>query len=172
MIRCERCPPRFRTSNSCTPRLPRHTTYWELLRGGREGGEKRERTVDLFVGTCVVLPTLPVCLYPTYTYIRCGYGDPHSGCIGSRMQCVRDCQHPWFGGNGECIVGTGRAPVCVCDSGFSAFDVLGQPACESKAARTACHAGGCCRESSCLDHRLKSDVWCTFVSRPLPSIIL
>lgn len=39
-------------------------------------------------------------------------------------------------------MGADGAPACVCDSGFSAFDVLGQPACESKAARTACHAGG------------------------------
>ena len=59
------------------------------------------------------------------------------------MHCVRDCQHPWFGGNGACVLGADNTPACVCGPAFSVVDILGQPACESKAVRTVCHFGKC-----------------------------
>ena len=97
-------------------------------------------------GVCPFLPRVYKTLQSEIVTLR---GSPYAraGCVRSGMQCVRDCLHPWFGGNGECVVGADGTPACACDSGFSGFNVLGQPACESKAARTACHAGGF---STCL----------------------
>ncbi|CAM9538550.1 unnamed protein product, partial [Ectocarpus sp. 13 AM-2016] len=69
---------------------------------------------------------------------------------GMQRRCVRDCQHPWFGGEGECVVDSDGANACLCNSGFSTFDVLGQPSCENELARTACHCAGCILSAACF----------------------
>lgn len=50
-----------------------------------------------------------------------------------RMQCVSDCRHPWWGGDGTSATLVDEGCTCSCDEGYSSFNVFGEPACEPKA---------------------------------------
>ena len=44
-------------------------------------------------------------------------------------ECVYDCIHPWWGGNGICTASDAGDPVCVCDDDYASRDAKGSASC-------------------------------------------
>lgn len=50
-------------------------------------------------------------------------------------ECVYDCKHPLWGGDGECVDDDPTIEVrCACDTGYVPHDSMGSPSCVSKRA--------------------------------------